>query len=300
MMGATLSTARQRPRLPAQPSRSPVPPSTTADPPTGVAPARRTATTVGDLTINAWVWDSASATTQDRYSPPGPSGPQPPAFVLVHGLGASSRYFRPLAERLAAHGAVHSLDLPGFGSAPDPGRDLDIDDHAAVIGQYVRTHGLDRPVLVGHSMGAQVVAQLLVQDPATTDSAVLVGPTVERAAATVPRQGFRLLRDQLHERPAAIAIMATDSVVRCGPGNYRRHLRHMLDHDMEATVAAVTANLLVVRGSRDPVAPREWTHRLAGLAPRGTFLELPGPHAVMMTHPELVAEVVAERAHVRT
>ncbi|MGV8977604.1 MAG: alpha/beta fold hydrolase [Cellulomonas sp.] len=284
--------------------------SATIGPTRVTAPPRRTTTPVGDLVIAAWVWDDAPSVATRKSAPDGPEAtstppdprtpvtPERPTFVLVHGLGASSRYYRPLAMLLAAHGAVHALDLPGFGSAPDPARDLDIADHARAIGEYVRAHGLDRPVLVGHSMGAQIVAELLARDPDVTDSAVLLGPTVEPAAATVRRQALRLLRDQVHETPASVLLTAADTVVRCGAGYYRRQLHHLLDHDMEAAVVAVTADLLVVRGDRDTVAPRGWVHRLAHLAPRGTFLEIPGPHVVMMSEPGRVAEAVM--AHVRT
>ena len=276
-----------------------MPPSATADRPRTATPPRRTATPVGDLTIAAWVWDAPTSGTASASAPfdRAASGtPEPRTVVLVHGLGASSRYFRPLAERLAAHGAVHALDLPGFGSAPDPTRDVGIADHALAIGRYVRSHGLDRPLLVGHSMGAQFVAELLARDHDITDSAVLLGPTIEPARSTVRHAASRLLRDQLGERPTSIYRTMTDSVFRCGAGYYRRQLHHLLAHDMEAAVAAVTADLLVVRGDRDPVAPREWVHHLAGLAPHGTFLELPGPHVLMMSYPDLVAEVVGERA----
>lgn len=278
-----------------------MPASATSDPPQVTTPPRRTTTPVGDVAIDAWVWDDAAAADVARPSAdaPGLDAPERPTFVLVHGLGASSRYYRPLARLLAAHGTVHALDLPGFGSAPDPDRDLDIADHAEAIGRYVRHHGIVRPLLVGHSMGSQFVAELLARHPDITDSAVLLGPTVEPTGATARRQAARLLRDQLHETPASIVSTMTDTVFRCGAGYYRRQLRHLLDHDMEAAVAAVTADLLVVRGDRDPVAPREWVHRLADLAPHGTFLEMPGPHVVMMSYPELVADVILERARNR-
>ncbi len=38
-----------------------------------------------------------------------------PAFVLVHGIGVSSRYFHPVAAFLAEHGTVYAIDLPGYG-----------------------------------------------------------------------------------------------------------------------------------------------------------------------------------------
>jgi pimeloyl-ACP methyl ester carboxylesterase len=40
--------------------------------------------------------------------------------VLVHGIGVSSRYFHPVAARLARFDPVYLVDLPGYGSAPNP------------------------------------------------------------------------------------------------------------------------------------------------------------------------------------
>src|SRR4051812_20700615 len=56
-------------------------------------------------------------------------------FVLVHGIGVSSRYFQPAAAELAKLGTVYVVDLPGYGAAPNPRRDVSIKDHAAVLGQ---------------------------------------------------------------------------------------------------------------------------------------------------------------------
>ncbi|MFH6688689.1 alpha/beta fold hydrolase, partial [Cellulosimicrobium funkei] len=94
--------------------------------------------------------------------------------VLVHGVGSSARAFDPVRRALLRPGAlprvaVHAIDLPGFGAAPRAPRDVSIEEHAAVVAEHVRRHVLDlpdgapRPVvaLVGHSMGAQVVAQAM-------------------------------------------------------------------------------------------------------------------------------------------
>ncbi|WP_157602057.1 alpha/beta fold hydrolase, partial [Promicromonospora kroppenstedtii] len=101
------------------------------------------------------------------------------AVVLVHGIGSSARAFGRLGDRLVAHCEVHALDLPGYGSTHRLHHDVTIAEHAAAVARYVRRHvlgaGLPVPVLVGHSMGAQVVGQLLADHPATARAAVLVG-----------------------------------------------------------------------------------------------------------------------------
>ncbi len=41
-----------------------------------------------------------------------------PDLVLLNGWGMNRAVLRPLAERLAGHFCVHSLDLPGYGGSP--------------------------------------------------------------------------------------------------------------------------------------------------------------------------------------
>src|ERR1700760_3021969 len=76
-------------------------------------------------------------------------------FVLVHGIGVSSRYFHPSAAQLAKYGTAYLVDLPGYGSAPNPHRDVSIANHADVLAKRLEAAGIDDPILVGHSMGTQ-------------------------------------------------------------------------------------------------------------------------------------------------
>lgn len=105
-------------------------------------------------------------------------------FVMVHGIGVSSTYFEPLAHALHPHGDVLLLDLPGFGGLPHPKRRLTISGFADVVLAGVESEGIDNPVFIGHSMGAQVVVDLLRRHDISTH-AVLIGPPVNPAEPTV-------------------------------------------------------------------------------------------------------------------
>ena len=81
-------------------------------------------------------------------------------FVLVHGLGVSSSLFREVTDRLRHLGRVVVYDLPGFGGVPHPRDPMSIGEFASVMGASLIDLGITEPVLVGHSMGAQVAAEL--------------------------------------------------------------------------------------------------------------------------------------------
>jgi pimeloyl-ACP methyl ester carboxylesterase len=233
------------------------------------------------------------------------------AVVLVHGVGSSSRAFDPVRDELGRlpprlRTAVHAVDLPGFGASPRTRRDVPVEEHAALVAAYVREHVLragvgaapPRVVLVGHSMGAQVVGQAMADHPDAAPAGVLVGPTADRRARTAPRQALRLARDAFGERPRALGTLAVDTVLRSTPAHYARQVRRMLDHRLEDVLPRVPGTVVVLRGADDPVAPRAWTRELALAAPRGEVREARGRHHIMDTDASAVVRAVLDAAQV--
>lgn len=217
-------------------------------------------------------------------------------YVLVHGLGVSSRYFGPLAAELARTGRVFLVDLPGYGAAPNPRREVGLDDHAAVLAGFLRATRIENPVIVGHSMGAQVVAILAERHPDVTDRIVLMAPTMQPDSRTAGAAVRGLLRDALREPLAVFWIASTDYLIRCGLPYLMRQLPLMLADRLETRIAALRARVLVVNGDRDPIVAGGWARRLARLASAAEFREVTGPHVIMHTDPVMVAAHVREFA----
>lgn len=115
--------------------------------------------------------------------------------VLVHGITESHASLAPVAERLESLGhRVVALDLRGHGesgSAPTYALDAMVTDVAAVIDAA----GLDRPHLVGHSLGGAVVsaagAVLPVRSVTNIDQALRLGSFKDMLMPAEP-----LLRDE--------------------------------------------------------------------------------------------------------
>lgn len=220
-----------------------------------------------------------------------------PVFVLVHGIGVSSRYFQPVAAELAKIGSVYLVDLPGYGSAPNPKRDVSIADHAAVLANFLRGSELVNPVLVGHSMGSQVVSRLAVDSPDLSDRIVLMAPTMCPELRSPGITVAKLLSDIWREPLRMKLIAMADYFVRCGIPYFLEQVPHLLGDRIEERLSDIRARTLVMRGDGDVIVPVEWSRRVAGLVPRGTFVEVIGPHVVMFTDPVSVAETIARHAH---
>jgi pimeloyl-ACP methyl ester carboxylesterase len=220
-----------------------------------------------------------------------------PVFVLVHGIGMGHRYFSDLADSLARTGRVLALDLPGFGEAPEPERPQTMSEAGAYLAELIEAEALDAPaVLVGHSMGTQIVAETAAQRPDLAASVVLIAPTVNPRERSGVVQGIRLLGDPSLTRPKVVAL-AIHSYLQAGPRWYFKKLGQMLDHRIELVLPDVAAPTLVIRGEHDRLAPRPWAEQVALMLPHGRYVEVPDRgHETMVTAGDRVADLIVRHA----
>ena len=212
--------------------------------------------------------------------------------VLVHGLGVSSRYFVPLAEELASYARIHAPDLPGFGASARPGRVLDVAGLSEALHAWMSAARVGHAVLIGNSVGCQVVAELAFRRPDRVAAAVLVGPTMDRRARRPLPQVWRLLKASLHERPALWLVVVAD-YARTGPRRLLATFRHALRDPIEEKLRRVAAPTLVVRGARDAIAPQPWAEELVRLLPHGRLAVIPDAgHALNYSAPAGLARIV--------
>ncbi|HFQ90372.1 MAG TPA: alpha/beta hydrolase [Desulfobulbus sp.] len=106
-----------------------------------------------------------------HYLEAGPAGGRD--VVLLHGMKFKAATWQELGtlERLAAagfHGVA--LDMPGFGESPACGLPDD-----EVLAGVITGLGLERPVLVGPSMGGRIALEFALDHPDVAGGLVLVG-----------------------------------------------------------------------------------------------------------------------------
>ena len=221
-----------------------------------------------------------------------------PPVVLLHGLVVSGAYFQPVAARLAETLSLFVPDVPGFGHSANPQgwRNRpgvwDIVTTADGLARWLDAHDLRGTVLVANSLGCQVATLLACRRPELVARLVLIGPTMDPAARSIPAQLWRGLRDIPHESPALWSIWIPDGL-RAGPWRGLRTLHFGLQDDVAARLPAVTQPTLVVGGEHDPIAPPAWVETVAHLLPHGRAIIIPGaPHAINYSAPGDLARFI--------
>ncbi|MDO5724379.1 MAG: alpha/beta fold hydrolase [Flaviflexus sp.] len=184
-------------------------------------------------------------------------------FVLVHGIGLSSQYLVPLGEELAAHGEVMILDLPGFGDLPHPDDGMSMAGFAKVIRAAMEAHGLRDPILVGHSMGAQIVVEMMARWH-DYDRGVLIGPPVNRHERTLPLVLARYLQSAIFERPN-LALVALRGYARTLTSWVVSLMPALMGYRIEERIKQINpqARVMLLHGEHDHLAPGYWVEELA-------------------------------------
>jgi esterase len=96
-----------------------------------------------------------------------------PPVVILHGLFGSARNWGAIAKGLAADHRVIAVDLPNHGVSPWRSG-MDYLDLANTVRDFIVAHELDRPVVVGHSMGGIVAMTLALTDAEAIGALVVV------------------------------------------------------------------------------------------------------------------------------
>src|SRR3989304_5105802 len=102
-----------------------------------------------------------------------------PAVVLLHGWASSRRMWESAQRHLGPHYRCIALDLPGHGaSGKPPWTWYAIPRFADIVAGFFQRLGLDRPALIGHSMGGTIALELASRRTPDLASLVAVNPVV--------------------------------------------------------------------------------------------------------------------------
>lgn len=102
------------------------------------------------------------------------AGEGDPAIVFVHGWCCSRDNWRQQVAHFSRSHRVIALDQRGHGESDKPDQDYTIDGFVEDLAWFIGDRGLDRPVVVGHSMGGAIAMNLARKHPQLTRGVVMV------------------------------------------------------------------------------------------------------------------------------
>ncbi len=98
---------------------------------------------------------------------------QNPPLIILHGFFASARNWRTVARILAENFHVWVPDLRNHGASSHSAT-MDYPSMAADLEFFIEQHQLNRPHIMGHSMGGKVAMYFALQHPQVLDKLIVV------------------------------------------------------------------------------------------------------------------------------
>ena len=249
-----------------------------------------------------------------------------PAVLLSHATGFHGYCYLPIAEALAPLFHSIAFDFRGHGDTPQPPH-VDIDWNRYADDAEAVALSLTRPLpAFGHSMGGACLLMVAHRHPDLFSHLVVFEPIVfpPVVADDSPPQlaeGARRRRTTFASYDSAIANFASKQPLgRFTPAALDAYVRHGFREgdggqvhikclpELEATTFEMSRNqhtwdllpeimvpVLVVCGLPSPDSPAHHSRPVAERLPHGTYLQLDElDHFGPMTHPEMIAEMIAE------
>jgi len=120
-------------------------------------------------------------------------------ILCVHGLTANCRCWDLLASSLSPGHKVLAMDLRGRGLSGSPPSGYSVENHCKDILALMDDQGLERPVLMGHSLGAFISLVFAAKHPRRVDRLILVdgGGKLSEAQMTKVFAGIKPSLDRL-------------------------------------------------------------------------------------------------------
>jgi|SRR5215212_7454074 len=125
-------------------------------------------------------------------------GPSAVPALLLPGITSPAIAWGFMAARVTGVVRPYVMDLRGRGLSDCPRRGYALADYAGDVRRVVDELSLERPVLVGHSLGARIAAAVAVEDPELARALVLIEPPLSGPGRPYPTSLTSFV-DQLRE-----------------------------------------------------------------------------------------------------
>lgn len=224
-------------------------------------------------------------------------GTGPPTLVLIHGLAASTYVYHKVFDPLAEHFTVYAFDSKGFGATAKTRGDYTLNNLRDHLRDFLDAAGIERAVLVAHSMGGEVALRFALDAPERVQGLVLL----DSAGYVQPedsRETFRaILRWTLsgsHEKTRA-DVRAHVRPLRTVHGNRAwLHRRYGDDWGNVADrIPEITVPVLLMWCEDDPVLPVAHAERFKAALPQAKLITYPEcGHRPQFEKPDAVAEAI--------
>lgn len=136
-----------------------------------------------------------------------------PVILMIHGLGGQLHHMRrPLMEEFGPGYRLISVDRPGSGYSTRPSGRADLASQARFVARFMETLGIERALLVGHSLGGAIALRVALDYPGKVVGLALLAPLTGELGEVPPQFRPLMIRSPFLRRLVAGTLAVPASV----------------------------------------------------------------------------------------
>jgi len=219
------------------------------------------------------------------------AGPDP-TLILLPGIFGGTSVWGPTMRLLAGRHCMCALDLPGLAKAT-AGR-VTVVDASIALAAWLEHAEVDRPVLVGHSLGGTVALVVAANRPDLVGGLVLVDAPAVPIGRGMARSLASVIRSTRQEPNRSWGNTFGD-VWRMRPHVLWRACRDILSTDASPYLTGLDGRVRLIWGELDRIVPLAIAERMMALLPSADLRIVPGAgHSPMEEAPQRFVALLLE------
>lgn len=238
-------------------------------------------------------------------------------LILIAGYTGDHTFWHNIVKTLSQKFQILIFDNRAIGQTIDDGSDFTLEDQAQDIMELSSYLNLQKPHILGQSMGGTIVQVLAKNYPNNFDKLIILNSLTKFNIRSIKVfEGLIRLRQEINSFDLLINLSLPwffssqflskqknidefKQVILNNPypqsiADQERQLKNLLNFDSQTWVSSIKNETLVVAGLEDIITLPNESKEMADKIANSKFVTIPGAHSSPIEHPNLVNKLVLE------
>ena len=228
-------------------------------------------------------------------------------ILILPGWGDTRSTFNKLIEQMKNYFTIYIIDYPGFGNSLFPKRDLNMDDYAKLIKNFITILNINTPIVIGHSFGGRIISLLTTKHKVKFKKIVLIdsaGIKQKKKLRTLIKQyiykGLKKLGNILPKKlkqkyqNKLINMFGSTDLKSLDP-NIRKTFINIINEDLTEYFKRIKCDTLIIWGELDKDTPLKDGYKINKLIDDSGLVILKNcSHFPYLENPHYVNKIIYE------
>lgn len=209
-------------------------------------------------------------------------------ILLLHGWGGSTHYWDPLVEALSSTYKTDVIKFPGIATNEHVPSTWGVPEYAEWLIEYINNKSHKDVVLIGHSFGGRVAAEIAAKKPKWLRVIILDSSPCIRRPSFIVKTKIKTANLIKHLIPKTIRqYFYYDDLRGANKKGLETVFRNVISYDQTNQLRRINVPCLIIWGKQDKIVPLRIGKEMSNLILNSEFISINNAgHMVLSDSPK--------------